>query len=529
MAKEKVSAFSTKQYYGMYGNTALHTNYNYFRGNLLLKNTEEVLKQLSNSAGALDKLEAQERRFYEKFGVSTYKDFIELLRNLMNSKDGQLLRKASNKEVQNLISTILANKAGAADLNNIELSIVVKTEDAANKLKQAFSGIEGMTTSGDFNFAITGNIRNMKLLANRLKSKRFHVFTGDKKTGSLNDKALTTFLQTEGGLDDMVEFSVGGSKKTSWEVSELIKPRPFPWGYTKTELTEMVRTDPQTWLPKLTDAILAIKKEIESYFSGGSPEFQRALKQTLDSVLGSEGWNLFFIGANIRAGLLGAFGEFGTALLINYVYNLTGNTVGAKEAEIIGYSNGKQDVLFDGFGIQVKNYSIDEQAMMTRAGIEVHQQPVDVAHYFGDSQSFLGFMANYFFNTSIQEHGSFVSMDELCHYLAENMQGEMLRLAVADIDDTISFYNIGQQFFVPGSALLSMYLTAGHKLKVSISNNGGAKWTGGVSRGPNEYWELRNRVWYPTEKNISAFNAAINNNISITTHMGKFDLSSFAY
>jgi len=45
----------------MYGNTALHTNYNYFRGNLLLKNTEEVLKQLSNSAGTLDKLEAQER------------------------------------------------------------------------------------------------------------------------------------------------------------------------------------------------------------------------------------------------------------------------------------------------------------------------------------------------------------------------------------------------------------------------------------------------------------------------------------
>jgi hypothetical protein len=57
--------------------------------------------------------------------------------------------------------------------------------------------------------------------------------------------------------------------------------------------------------------------------------------------LGSEGWNLFFVGANIRAGLLGAFGEFGTALLINYIYNLTGNTVGAKEAEIIGYSNGK--------------------------------------------------------------------------------------------------------------------------------------------------------------------------------------------
>jgi hypothetical protein len=55
----------------------------------------------------------------------------------------------------------------------------------------------------------------------------------------------------------------------------------------------------------------------------------------LDSVL-SSGYNLFFIGSNVRNGLLGAFGEFGTALLMNYLYLKTGGRLDESIAEVVG-------------------------------------------------------------------------------------------------------------------------------------------------------------------------------------------------
>jgi hypothetical protein len=57
--------------------------------------------------------------------------------------------------------------------------------------------------------------------------------------------------------------------------------------------------------------------------------------------LGTNKTIIFFIGEDLKNGLLGAFGEFGTALLINYVYAFTGERLGEREAKIIGYSNGK--------------------------------------------------------------------------------------------------------------------------------------------------------------------------------------------
>jgi hypothetical protein len=45
--------------------------------------------------------------------------------------------------------------------------------------------------------------------------------------------------------------------------------------------------------------------------------------------------------------LLGAFGEFGTVLLINYLQQIAPNANPDKRtAELVGFSNGKQDVLY---------------------------------------------------------------------------------------------------------------------------------------------------------------------------------------
>lgn len=520
----------TSFYQAAYGNTTLHTNYNYFRANKFLKNSNEVLAELSRTQGAIARLETQEQQFYQKFGKKNYQEFITFLRELMSdgSQDGMLLKKASNQNVRDLIRQIMANKTGDQDVGNIELIVQVNTDKAQidlGKIFEKLKGQEGISVIGEATLSITGNTPTMKKLVNKLASTHF-------VTESFNNKKLSKFLQTNEDFGELVTFSTNGRELTKTEVSDVIKPRPFPWGYTMKELQEMIHLEPSIWIPKFNYVLKEIRNRLEQYFLGGSQNFQQALKLSLDKVF-SNGYQVFLVGQNIEAGLLGAFGEFGTVLLINYLQQIAPNANPDKRtAELVGFSNGKQDVLYQGFGIQVKNYSIQEtgESFLTRRGIEVHQQPADIAEYFSDGQSFLGFMANFFFNKGIQEHASFVSLEELCEYLSKNLQGELLRLATADISDTVSFYNIGQQFFIPGSALLKMYIEAGRALRVTITSSGPI-WNeeDGLSRGPNEYWRLDNGVWFPTEKNLSAFNGSINKHISITASMGSFRLNDFAY
>ena len=61
-------------YYSLYGNTTLHTNYNYFRPNLFLKNVQEGLSALNMIQGDIKTLEAKELEFYKKFNKNSLVD-----------------------------------------------------------------------------------------------------------------------------------------------------------------------------------------------------------------------------------------------------------------------------------------------------------------------------------------------------------------------------------------------------------------------------------------------------------------------
>jgi hypothetical protein len=66
----------------------------------------------------------------------------------------------------------------------------------------------------------------------------------------------------------------------------------------------------------------------------------RALVETLDDVVPypfkpDDYYNIFFVGANWKNGLIGAFGEFGTALLINYL-RIKGARLNVDRAKVIG-------------------------------------------------------------------------------------------------------------------------------------------------------------------------------------------------
>jgi hypothetical protein len=54
---------------------------------------------------------------------------------------------------------------------------------------------------------------------------------------SINADALAKILN-EAGVDSMVSFSVDGAETSAKRVSDLIKFRPYPWGYTNAELKQ---------------------------------------------------------------------------------------------------------------------------------------------------------------------------------------------------------------------------------------------------------------------------------------------------
>ena len=519
-------------YFSQYGNTTLHTNYNYFRPNLFLKNVQEGLSALSMIQGDISVLEAQELQFYKKFNKNSYEEFMSFLREIMSSMDGIYLRRASNENVRKFLLSEI-KKHTDTDLTSVEVDIIVDSEDVASKLENIGDLLvgsmtrNGLTVSGKPKFRVNGNIQTMKQIFNRLASKNMN-------PRSINADAISKLLSQK-EIDGLVDIQIGGQSTTQKEFSQMIKFRPYPWGYTNAEISQALKNDEGGYVrQELNEAVQDIRKSVYEYFGGdgGSKPYQDALNITLNTVLPTGGYNIFMVGANVENGLLGAFGEFGTALLIQYLYQLTGGAVDKGVAEVVGQSLGKQDVkIFDSFGIQVKNYSIEqgEAGAFTRRAIDVNQHPSEFVQYFsGDTNSFTGFLANFFFNDNIQSH-YFSAIYDLEETLKSEYTAQLLRFAVADIQDTICFYNIGQQFFVPASRILLFYQRQAESLKIHISGDSGEKWTSGPSVGPNEFWEKINGRWAPTARNRSLFDNYINKSITIKATMTHLNIGSYIY
>lgn len=512
-------------YQASYGNTTLHTNYHYFRFNAFLKNAKDAMKELNSISGGIDALEAKELAFYKKFGCNSYEEFMDLLRMMMNSDDGKLLRRASNENVSKFISKLIGGKTGTRDMNEFDLNITINTNQAQSEMDKISKALSAAFRQPvDLGITVKGNVTSLKRMVNRLAKKNYHL-------SSFNTEALASFLYSDTELDEMITIELGGSRVTTKELSQVVKYRPYPWGYTMADIKKGMVENPKQTTAELEQAIKDIRAEIKQYFGGsGSVEFNQALETTLDSVL-SSGYNLFFIGSNVRNGLLGAFGEFGTALLMNYLYLKTGGRLDESIAEVVGQNLGKQDVqIFDAFGIQVKNYSVNAgpNGAFTRSNIEVRQHPNEVAQYFSDAQSFTGFLANFFFNADINKH-YFGTIYDLEDVLEKEYTAELLRTAVADISDTVCFYNISQQYFVPGSRILAFYQGCIENIETKIICNSGIHWTEGPSRGPNEFWKWLGHAWAPTTKNTSVFNQLIGNGITIRTTMKGLNIGKYAY
>ena len=538
-----------------YGNNVLHTNYKYYVPVFSYnKSITELLGAIGDVEGKISSLKTKEKEFYQKFGKETYEDFMSFLREIMNSRDGDILRKLSNENLRSILLRKIAG--GKQDLTDEEITISVNTNseqlDKAQKaLSSAFSamskiktfsqngGIVSLSTriensdEGDKKSFITAkmNVQVIKTIVNKFAKKNYN-------RSSYNSDAIATFLKNDKSFYDAFNITdSSGSIISSEQFSQMIKYRPYPWGYTNNEIKQGLKDDPVGTSEMLNKAKDDIKEEIDTLFGGASPELNEAKEEVLQTVLG-DGYNIFFVGANWENGLLGAFGEFGTAVLLRYLYKKTGKNIDNFSAEIIGQQFGKQDIrIFDDFGIQVKNYATyrDEVKAFTRKEMEVRQHPSELGEYMDNSESFCGFLANYFFNVKINElyKNQFYDLET---ELKEDFTAELLRFAVKNIDDTITFYNIGGQYFIPASSILEFYVSQNELLDVKIEIERSVpiySEEGGESRGNNEYW-VRNSSsdtmgWSQTSENKNLFARLVNNDIKIISKMQELNLGYYGY
>lgn len=525
-------------YWNDYGNSRLHTNYNYFRPNSFYSpSTKFASIEALRIEGAMKQLQAKELSFYRLFGCNSFEEFIALLRQLQNSPDGNILKRFSSESIlQNVIRKLEREKSKNLLTGTIK---VIPKIDAANKaLADVVKKIKSIKIqnnsfigqiNGDFSLMINLDVPSLKALINTLfPEQRFHLT-------SFNSERISKFLRdNEAQIAALIKIEDGyGRQLSTEEIAQTFKYRPYPWGYTNKELREN-KNDP-IMLQQLKHAINDIHNEIYNMTSDSSPELKAAVKETLVNNVDID-YNIFFVGANYEAGLKGAFGEFGTAVLFNYLrrkYGIYNTTI---QEEIIGSKLlGKTDVnILGAFGVQVKNYATFDNGEIahTFKDIESRQQPQEFVKYLEHSaggsaigESFLGFLANYFFNSTIKQKqaGTF---DDLKNFISHNLIAEVFRLATNDIPDTLTFYHVNMGYFIPGSMILSFYLQLGD-VQVDIKGPAPTYNDPIPSRGPNDFWSYRSgNFWVPTEKNNLDY---VLNHVSIIAVMSGFSMAQYRY
>ncbi len=556
MARERNYDYYRRNY--EYQDTALHTNYNYARGNAFDKhqNVSQALAEFHNIKTNIQQLEAREQQIYRLFGATDYLTFRQKITSILGDKnpDTAILRKCSNEEVSKKIQQIISDRSQTAEAPKATYTIEIDTSAINQSLQEVVDNINQALVKADQDgksVTIVENSTNqihlvpdvsiLKALFNETTAQltKRHYQVGSHYSTALYDMVKDPQFK----WDKILTFKNGrGEAMDHTAVSKLVSFRPIPWGYEASELKAMAK-DPEM-AQELQQALERIKHDLIDYLDLGdrskaSYNLKRAAQVTLEEKI-PDGLLLFVGGGNWVNNLKGALGEFGTAVLFNYLMLCLGHE---PSAQVVGAvknaqtkESGKVDVqLLRDIGCQVKNYNPHSKLMKN---IEANQHPAGLAEYFGNSQSLGSFLANYFFNP-IQHERNKANFEQLQDILRQDYQGELLRLAIDDVQnnigDTVTFYSISGQYLVPCSAILRYYQKEAELLDIIIdcsteapSYDTAKDPTDGASKGANPYWFREGGQWTPTTLNKEQFRMYLYKYISIRAYMKNLPLEDYA-
>lgn len=544
---------------------ALHTNpikwagegYQLFSSQAF-ENSRNVDQQKMRLEKQIKLLQDQEEKVYGQFfaGCKTYDDFIKRLRELFDTKhnvDMQIIQNFAAEKIQVLLNKNFGTQIMPSKNLVTEIEIInpdVTKIDIGNILKG---------TSG--NFKLSNNIikldirmddagiKAMKELLNKAQGKHFH-------TNSLGTDCMKAYLKhlvVEKKLPEETQKEKIQAITKGFHTTKFIGDSDLR--YTLADIKdESKKADIQRATDKIKKFFCSSKG---LNVLNGSHALRIAFEKTWkDNIINIEHGIAFFLKGGTLTYLNGAFGEFQTALLSNYILYRTGGTKDSKLFSKISNTIGqteqaKVDVtLLGNLGIQVKNYNpytynynpietnTTAESFLNKLGSNGQDVSVD-----DKSQvlSLTSFLANYAFSQDYRAmtgEGTIPSVTDIEESLA-NYAGELYNLSIIQstpqskaYSDTVLFYSFSGMYLVPASVILqAVYdnLDKNNRTNVRVS----IKWDGdglssedmkkGQGKYNSPYWT---KYWHRTVEGLgyqgtewsrqSAQDTKIKNLLSVT-------------
>ena len=504
-----------------------------------LENIDLDFSAESHSKSDISILKTKEQQLYQQFGQNSYQGFITQLRDLFDSKDIEIIRRF---EANNLQKSLQIFTMSNQELFNQQVEFVFNFDKIPllddKKLRDTLR-LKNVTveSTGPVYLAFTPD----RIKEELNKHFSLHHFRGSNWTRNL-DAFISKLTTTE--ILTISTQQPDGTYKQHQNINTIPN---FPWGVLKkdVELAEQLGEDSE-----LSQELIRAAKKIKDYIfytlgAGASSELLEAMNKVWNRNFSAKENNpvLFFSGgtkSNFISGVQGALGEFQAAVIFEY---LSIKKVTNAFATIVGnsYKNNEQlrtDVaIFNKLGLQVKNVSQitsnDNISLLRDLTTTIH--PKDFSQYLDNNESFLDFLANYYFNISYQGQVQ-NQFDDLRSQLGDYL-GEIMNMAMSDqLSDVVTFYIIGGKYLVPCSVILesaeqlnlkeSIKITSAYSGKTDVGYRGEYTETKGGKKQPAfvKFWNRRrNGDWYPTEKNQSEYNYLISKAISIRTNFNLLD------
>ena len=475
-----------------------------FSSSKAFANSQNVKKQRSRLKKQIELLRKQEEEVYGKFfaGCTKYRDFIKRLRKLFDTKhniDMQIIQNFAAEKIQVLLDKNFGTQMLPSKNLITEIEVInpdVTEIDIGNILKG---------TSG--NFKLSNNIikldirmddagiKAMKELLNKAQGKHF-------RTDSLGTDCLKTCLKhliVEKHLPEETQKEKIQAITKGFHTTKFIGDSDLR--YTLADIKDE---------SKKADIDRATKKIKDFFYSSaglnvasGSQDLKEAFKKTWkDNITKVKYGIAFFLKGGTLTYFNGAFGEFQTALLSNYILQRTGaikdKTLASKISNTIGQTEqAKVDVtLLGDLGIQVKNYNpytynynpietnTTAESFLNKLGSNGQGISKDDKHQVVSLTSFL---ANYAFSQDYRAMAgkdTIPSVEEVEKSL-ENYAGELYNLSIIQstpqskaYSDTVLFYSFSGMYLVPASEILKAVYNnlkdENHRTNIGVS----IKWKG---------------------------------------------------
>ena len=450
----------------------------------------------------INNMKNREEAVYQRYfnNCKTFEQFIGNLRNLFSEagygQDKEILQNFGSENARAKLKAYFGTSYVSA--SNFQLTVNIKNPGRTNidfkALQKLSKGNKGITISPEngktkieLNIGVDDdNIGKIKESLNLIFNTHFNPkssYKGGVKNFLNNiDKRIEDYITIVGGVD-----SAKSSLKSGYT---LVGGPNSPFRYTEEDIAGAENN------PSIEADINSALKDIKQFFlspngmniHNGSPALRSAFELTWRTNIEAKfSQAAFFMKGGVLNYLIGALGEFQTALINNYILRRAGGLTPeavSRISETIGQrQQNKVDVtVLKDIGIQVKNYDLSvfesaRQGIMYTTNtpkkfLNALQTTGAITNKPDDTtiSTLESFIANYAFSADYRTLTNASSFENKVKEIFETYYAEMYNFAVqADLDDTVLFYSIAGEYLIPASHILRLISQNGSITKIPLN------------------------------------------------------------